>query len=101
MSRYMEQIQAIAIEEDADRRLELAGELDSDAGELDERWANRDAYNQSQEELEAVRGELSSAVAERDQWKQRYADRFFAASAPAEPAGEPPRRRIGYDNLWD
>lgn len=100
MSRYLEQIQAIATEEDADRRLELAARLDSDAGELDEKWANRDAYRRSQEELESVRGDLSNAVAERDQWKQRYADRFFDAPSPVKQ-GEPPATRIGYDNLWD
>lgn len=100
MSRYQERLQALAVEEDAERRLELAGELDADAAELDENWGNRDAYDASQAEVESLRGELAAASADRDQWKQRYADRFFDSPAPPVPP-EPRQPRIGYDNLWE
>lgn len=101
MSRYSDQLQAIAMEEDSDRRLELASALDADADGLEANFANRDAYDAASAELESVRADLAAAVADRDTWKTRYADRFFAAETPAGMQKEPPTQRTTYDNLWD
>lgn len=99
MSRFQEAIQALAMEEDADARLELAAQLDTDAGDLDDNWANRDAADAANAELASVREQLASAEGDRDVWKQRYADRFFEGSA--NKPGQPATPRATYDNIWD
>lgn len=101
MSRFSDQLQALAVEEDADRRLELASALDSDAGVLEENWGNRDAYDQASAELEAARADLAAVTADRDVWKTRYADRFFSSEPPKPSPNDEPRRRTTYGNLWD
>lgn len=74
MSRFEPTLRDLAMEPDEERRLEMAAEIDRDAADLDENWANRDGYA----ELEAERDE---ALVSADQWKTRYADRFFDSNA--------------------
>lgn len=101
MGRFSDQLQALAMEEDSDKRLELASALDNDTVDLEENWGNRDAYNTASAELETAKADLAAAVADRDTWKTRYADRFFAAEPPTEPRQQPQVHRTTYDNLWD
>lgn len=69
-SRYEPALRELAMEPDEERRLEMAAEIDRDAADLDERWDNRDAYA-------CLEAERDDAIADRDSWKERYADRFF------------------------
>lgn len=69
-SRYEPALRELAMEPDEERRLEMAAEIDRDAADLDERWDNRDAYA-------GLEAERDDAIADRDSWKERYADRFF------------------------
>lgn len=110
MSRFQEQLQALASEQDEARRIELAAGIDGEAGDLDENWGNRDAFNEVTAERDRIRDERDSAIIERDDWKKRYADRFFDANAGEttaaainrmhkEDAIEESRPR-GYAALW-
>ena len=110
-SKYEPTLRELATEPDEDRRLEMAAEIDRDAAELDERWENRDAYNSVEAERDEIAAQRDAAVAERDDWRKRYADRFFD---PGE--GEKDRQEIvdkhvedvknesterGYAALWN
>ena len=66
----MPTLRDLAMEPDEDRRLEMAVEIDRDAADLDENWGNREGYAE-------VEAERDRVAAERDEWKRRYADRFF------------------------
>lgn len=68
----------LAMEPDEERRLEMAAEIDRDAADLDERWDNRDAYGGlGGRARPSCGGGRDDAIADRDSWKERYADRFF------------------------
>ena len=69
-SRYEPALRELAMEPDEERRLEMAADLD-------ERWDNRDAYAGLEAERGRLAAERDDAIADRDSWKERYADRFF------------------------
>ena len=104
MSKFMDKLKALAGEPDEAKRLELAGELDEEAGDLDANWGNRDAFAAIESERDTYKAQAESAVKERDDWKMKYADRFFNGegdgdggsklTVPAEPA------KIGIEGLW-
>lgn len=110
-SKYEEKLKSIAMEPDEDKRLEMAAALDGDVSELDERWDNRDGYTAIEQERDGIKAELDSTVAERDEWKKRYADRFFdpvegetddtkVISKHKQEARRESRQR-GYAALWE
>ena len=77
MSRYQEQLQLLAMEQDADKRLELASGIDADADDLEANWGNRDEATRLTGELETVVRERDEARATAADWQKKYADRFF------------------------
>lgn len=79
MSRYEETLRAIALEPDEDRRLEMAAEIDREAADLDENWANRDGYAEVEAERDRIAAERDEAIIARDDLQRRYAERFFDA----------------------
>lgn len=93
-SRYSEDIKAIAIEEDPEKRLELSAKLDTDVEELDERFSMVEDY-------EAALNERDAAIRERDEWKTRYADRFFDSEPIRSKQDPKPAPKLGYQALWD
>lgn len=104
MSKFMDKLKALAGEPDEAKRLELAGDLDKEADELDANWGNRDAFAAVEKERDTYKEQAESAVKERDEWKLKYADRFFNGddggnggsdlSNPQEPV------KIGVEGLW-
>lgn len=64
-SRYEPALRELAMEPDEERRLEMAAEID------------RDAYAGLEAERDRLAAERDDAIADRDSWKERYADRFF------------------------
>lgn len=104
MSKFMDKLKALAGEPDEAKRLELAGDLDKEADELDANWGNRDAFAAIEKERDTYKEQAESAVKERDGWKLKYADRFFngdeggndggGLSSPPEPV------KIGIEGLW-
>lgn len=101
-SRFEPSLRELALEPDDDRRLEMAAEIDRDVAELDERWDNRDGYARIEAERDEMAAERDAAIAERDDWKKRYADRFFdkGESDDATPYADNEERPKGYDALW-
>lgn len=107
MSRYQEQLQTLAMEQDPDKRLELASGIDADADDLESNWGNRD-------EATRLSGELETAVRERDEarataadWQKKYADRFFDNGTNPEQINKGMKKDIktesrpqSYDDLW-
>lgn len=81
MSRFEPTLRDLAMEPDEERRLEMAAEIDRDAEDLDENWANRDGYAELEAERDRVAAERDEALVSADQWKARYADRFFDSNA--------------------
>lgn len=81
MSRYQDRLQALAMEGDSTKRLELASALDADADDLDSNWGNRDEAARLDGELEARTRERDEARADAADWKKKYADRFFEGGA--------------------
>ena len=110
-SRFEPTLRELAMEPDEDRRLEMAAEIDRDAADLDERWGNRDGYAAIEAERDRVAAERDNLIVERDEWKKRYADRFFDSGegitdrrsivdAHTEDVKKESRKR-GYAALWD
>ena len=110
-SRYEERLKELALEADEDRRLELAASLDADAEGLNESYDYREEFNKAVAERDGVKAELDAAVVERDEWKRRYADRFFDSGEGAKTKEEilaahesdikKESRPRGYEALWD
>lgn len=67
MGRFAEMLKEIAMEDDSDKRLELSTAFDSEVEKLD---SDMESYEQTVADRDAFEKE-------RDEWKQRYADRFF------------------------
>lgn len=67
MGRFAEMLKEIAMEDDSDKRLELSTAFDSEVEKLD---SDMESYEQTVSERDAYQKE-------RDEWKQRYANRFF------------------------
>lgn len=76
-SRYEPTLRELAMEPDEERRLEMAAEIDRDAADLDERWDNRTHMRARGRARTVLRRSRDDAIADRDSWKERYADRFF------------------------
>lgn len=105
MSKFMDKLKALAGEPDEAKRVELAGALDKEADELDANWGNRDAFGAVEKERDTYKEQAEAAAKERDEWKVKYADRFFegagdggnadkASTTPSEPV------KIGVAGLW-
>ena len=104
MSKFIDKLKELAGEPDEAKRLELAGELDKEADDLDANWGNRDAFAAIESERDKYKEQAESAVKERDDWKMKYADRFFNGdeggdegkklTEQTEPA------KIGIEGLW-
>lgn len=102
MGRFTDKLRALAGEADEAARIEQAGTIDAELENLDERWENREA-------AEKAEAERDKAIAERDEWRKRYADRFFDGGSdpkpqtPPDPSdpGEGNERPKGYAALWD
>ena len=104
-SRYEPTLRELAMEPDEERRLEMAAEIDRDVADLDERWDNRDAYAGLESERDRLAAERDDAIADRDSWKERYADRFFDSgegitNRHAADIWKESRPR-GFAALWD
>lgn len=67
MGRFAEMLKEIAMEGDSDKRLELSTAFDAEVEKLD---SDMETFEQAVSERDAYQKE-------RDEWKQRYADRFF------------------------
>lgn len=67
MGRFAEMLKEIAMEDDSDKRLELSTAFDAEVEKLD---SDMETFEQTVSERDAYQKE-------RDEWKQRYADRFF------------------------
>lgn len=104
MSKFMDKLRALAGEPDEAKRLELAGELDNEADELDANWGNRDAFAAIEKERDTYKEQAESAVKERDDWKLKYADRFFNGDEGGNDGSglpNPPEPvKIGVEGLW-
>lgn len=103
MSNYAEQLQALAAEADEAKRIELASAIDKDADELNEKWGNRDAFASIEKERDQYKASAESAAKERDDWKLKYADRFFGSSEDDgnEHSPEPDKpATLGIAGLW-
>lgn len=95
-SKYEPALRELAMESDEDRRLEMAAEIDRDVEELDERWESRDAYASMKAERNEMAAQRDAAVAEREDWRKRYADRFFDPGG-----GETDRQEIVDEHVED
>ena len=110
-SRYEERLKELALEADEDRRLELAASIDADAEGLNESYDYREELGKAVSERDAVKADLDAAVVERDEWKRRYANRFFDSGEGAKSKEEVlaaheadikrESRPRGYAALWD
>lgn len=106
MSKWMDKLKALAGEPDEAKRVELAGAIDKEADELDGKWADKEAFSAMERERDEWRSQAESAGKERDDWKMRYADRFFGqgsepGSGDGESGQEPGKPvKIGVDGLW-
>lgn len=107
MSRYQDRLQALAMEEDSTKRLELASEIDVDADELEANWGNRDEAARLDGELRTRTQERDEARADAADWKKKYADRFFEGGTNPSQINEGMEKDIkqesrpqSYADLW-
>lgn len=101
MGRFAEMLKEIAMEDDSDKRLELSTAFDAEVEKLD---SDMEAYEQTVADRDAFEKE-------RDEWKQRYADRFFdgnegstdenSINAMYNKEVEEESKPLGYAALWD
>ena len=104
MSKFMDKLKELAGEPDEAKRLELAGDLDKEANELDANWGNRDAFAEIEKERDTYKEQAERAFMERDDWKLKYADRFFNGDdggndgSGLQNTKEPVK--IGIEGLW-
>ena len=101
MGRFAEMLKEIAMEDDSDKRLELSTAFDSEVEKLD---SDMESYEQAVADRDACRKE-------RDEWKQRYADRFFdgdegstdenSVNAMYNKEVKEESKPLGYAALWD
>lgn len=104
MSKFKDKLKALAGEPDEAKRLELAGDLDKEADDLDANWSNRDAFAAVEKERDTYKEQAESAVKERDDWKLKYADRFFNGDEGGNDgsglSNSPEPVKIGIEGLW-
>lgn len=104
MSKFMDKLRELAGEGDEAKRVELAGAIDKEADELDGAWADREKFQALEKERDEYRDKAETAGKERDDWKMRYADKFFGDGEggkdpePSTDDAEPVK--IGVDGLW-
>lgn len=68
MGRFADMLKEISMEEDSEKRLGLSSAFDAEVEKLD---SDMETFEQAVSERDAFEKE-------RDEWKRRYADRFFA-----------------------
>lgn len=105
MSKFMERLKELAGEGDEAKRVELAGAIDRDADELDGKWSDREAYAALERERDEYRSQAEAAGKERDDWKMRYADKFFGDGESPEGSDDHSTDgaetvKVGVDGLW-
>lgn len=104
VSKYQEGLRELALEADSDKRLEMAASLDSDIEELNENWDTRDEFKAVLAQKEEAEKARDKAISERDEWKTRYADRFFEVpQQQAETTKTGVKREdvvLNADDLW-
>ena len=101
MGRFAEMLKEIAMEVDSEKRLELSTAFDSEVEKLD---SDMESYEQAAADRDAYQKE-------RDEWKQRYADRFFDGNEGSTDENEinnmynkevkEESKPLGYAALWD
>lgn len=101
MGRFAEMLKEIAMEDDSDKRLELSTAFDSEVEKLD---SDMESYERAVADRDAFEKE-------RDEWKQRYADRFFdgnegstdekSINAMYNKEVKEESKPLGYAALWD
>lgn len=101
MGRFAEMLKEIAMEEDSEKRLELSTAFDSEVEKLD---SGMESYEQAAADRDAYQKE-------RDEWKKRYADRFFDGNEGATDEDsinsmynkevKEESKPLGYAALWD
>lgn len=101
MGRFAEMLKEIAMEEDSEKRLELSTAFDSEVEKLD---SDMESYEQAAADRDAYQKE-------RDEWKKRYADRFFdgnegttdedSINSMYNKEVKEESKPLGYAALWD
>lgn len=105
MSKFVDKLKELAGESDEAKRVELAGAIDKEADELDGAWSDRERFQALEKERDEYRDKAEAAGKERDDWKMRYADKFFGdgegGGKDPEPSTDPAEPvKIGVDGLW-
>lgn len=101
MGRFAEMLKEISMEEDSEKRLELSSAFDAEVEKLD---SDMETFEQTVSERDAYEKE-------RDEWKKRYADRFFDEGEGETDAASVNKmynkevkeesKPLGYAALWD
>ena len=101
MGRFADMLKEISMEEDSEKRLELSSAFDAEVEKLD---SDMEAFEQAVSERDAFEKE-------RDEWKQRYADRFFddnegsadekSINAMYNEEVKEESKPLGYAALWN
>lgn len=101
MGRFADMLKEISMEDDSEKRLELSSAFDAEVEKLDS----------DMETLEQTVSERDAYQKERDEWKRRYADRFFDGNEGAADENsinnmynkevKEESKPLGYAALWD
>lgn len=101
MGRFAEMLKEISMEEDSEKRLELSSAFDAEVEKLD---SDMETFEQTVSERDAYQKE-------RDEWKKRYADRFFDGNEGSTNENsinvmynkevKEESKPLGYAALWD
>lgn len=101
MGRFADMLKEISMEDDSEKRLELSSAFDAEVEKLDS----------DMETLEQTVSERDAYQKERDEWKRRYADRFFDGNEGATDENsinnmynkevKEESKPLGYAALWD
>ena len=107
MSRYQDRLQALAMEEDSTKRLEIASEIDFYVYFFVVNWGNGDEADRLDGELKTRTQERDEARADAADWKKKYADRFFEGGTNPSQINEGMEKDIkqesrpqSYADLW-
>lgn len=103
MSKFMDKLKELAGESDEAKRVELAGAIDKEADELDEKWSNKDAFASLEKERDDYKAQAEAAGRERDDWKLKYADKFFGGEEKQQQQSSTEQEKpakVGIEGLW-